>query len=60
MIVDSDIDCRVVAKSRTCEYMFSGRSLVYSKNNKGQSTKPWGTPELTWISDEFSPSSKTV
>ena len=40
--------------------MFSGRSLIYSKNNKGPSTEPWGTPELIGISDELSPSSTTV
>ena len=45
------------AKSRTCECMFSGRLLIYSKNNKGPSIEPWGTPELTGISDELSPSS---
>ena len=63
MIIDSDIDCRVIcktAKSRTCECVFSGRSLIYSKNNKGPSTEPWGTPELTGISDELSTSSTTV
>ena len=38
------------AKSRTCE----------CKNNKGPSTEPLGTPELTGISDELSPSSTTV
>ena len=48
------------AKSRTCESMFSGRSLINNKNNKGPSTDPWGTPELTRISDELSPSSTTV
>ena len=33
---------------------------VYSKNNKGPSTEPWRTSELTGISDELSPSSTTV
>ena len=40
--------------------MFSGRSLICSKNNKGPSAEPWGTPELTRISDELSPSSSIV
>ena len=34
--------------------MFSSRSLIYSKNNKGPSTEPWGTPEFTAISVERS------
>ena len=62
LIIDSDIDCRVIYKTLDLVCLFSGtcRSLIYSKNNKGPSTEPCWTPEWTRISDELSPSSTTV
>ena len=33
--------------------MFSGRSFMYRRNKTGQRTGPWGTPEVTGISDDL-------
>ena len=36
------------ANSLVLEWVtFSGRSLMKARNNRGPSTVPWGTPELT-------------
>ena len=32
------------ANKRNCDWTFSGKSLMYSKNNIGPRTYPWGTP----------------
>ena len=45
--------------SLTSEWMFSGRSLIYKRNKIGPKTEPWGTPDMTGISDDFSPSKAT-
>ena len=47
------------ANSLTCEVIFSGRSFMYSRNKIGPRTEPWGTPDVTGISDDFSPSRAT-
>ena len=47
------------ANSLTCELIFSGRSFMYNKNKIGPRTEPWGTPDVTGISDDFSPSRAT-
>ena len=41
------------AKSLTFEFMFSGISFMYRRNRIGPRTEPWGTPEVTGISDDF-------
>ena len=38
--------------------MFSGRSLIYKRNKIGPKTRPRGTPDVTGISDDFSPSNR--
>ena len=47
------------AKSLTCEFMFSDRSFRYRRNKISPRTEHWGTPEVTGISDDFSPSKAT-
>ena len=47
------------ANNLTSEWMFSGRSLIYKRNKIGPKTEPWGTPDVTGISDDFSPSKAT-
>ena len=44
------------ANSRTDELTQSGRSLMWHKNMIGPKTVPWGTPESTDVSLDFSPS----
>lgn len=48
------------AKSRTLELTFSGRSFMYSKNNKGPNTVPCGTSEVTFDQSDCSPPTTTL
>ena len=54
---DLTIDDTVVGKlkSLTLKLRFEGKSLMKVKNNKGPSTVPWGTPEVTSVQAEDSP-----
>ena len=56
---DGQIYGSVISKSLTCEFMFSDRSFRYRRNKISPRTEPWGTPEVTGISDDFSPSKAT-
>ena len=39
--------------SLNCEVIFTGRTFMYSRNKIGPRTEPWGTPDVTGISDDF-------
>ena len=46
---------RVVSSAKRIEDKFSDNtkiSLIYIKNNKGESTEPWGSPMLMVYADE--------
>ena len=45
-----------LANKRNWDWTFSGKLLMYSKNNIGPSTDPWGPPEVTFNSSECWPS----
>ena len=47
------------AKSLSDDVIFLEMSLMYSKNIKGPSTVPYGTPDVTITEVEDSPLSKT-
>ena len=36
----------------------SGRSFIMTRNSKGQSTVPWGIPDVTLASDDLAPFAK--
>ena len=44
------------ANSLTEDVTLSGRSFMWQRNSIGPSTVPWGTPESTVVSFDFSPS----
>ena len=47
------------ANMLTCEFIFSDRSFMYKRNEVGPRTEPWGTPDVTGIAADFSPSRAT-
>ena len=57
--IDTQINCSIVNKCLTCEWICSGKSLIYRRNRIGPMTDPWGTADVTGIQDEVSPSSAT-
>ena len=36
-----------------------GKLLTYTKNNSGTNTDPCGTPNVTWATEDISPSTTT-
>ena len=43
----------VISKKSDLRIYVSGRAFMCRRNKIGPSTKPWGTPEVTGISDDF-------
>ena len=41
-----------IAKRRTDDLIFSGRSFIKMINRTGHKTDPWGTPDKTWTGSE--------
>ena len=48
------------ANRRTDEFMLFGKSFIYTRNNSGPSTVPWGTPETTSVQVVCSPPTTTL
>jgi len=48
-----------IISSLICEVMTDGRSFMWSKNKRGPSTVPCGTPDNTLPSGDLNPSTTT-